>query len=88
MSEPVSPYLQRPLRSLDDALRDLGQTAGRPAAAPAGPGPIAPPATPSQQADTAMPPAGDRVTIGGQPVAIAPGSPPAAAAGGQVDVTA
>ena len=82
MVKPISPYLQRPLRSLDEALRDLERERAE-AQAKA-------PSRPDQSAESAGKPSNpkDMVTIAGQPVAIEPGTPVASPTGGQLDVKA
>ena len=83
MVKPVSPYLQRPLRTLEEALRELGQDtpgdAGR--AKPD----VAPPPAPAP-AKAATPK--DQVTIAGVDVPVEPGAPEAPTTGSQVDVKA
>ncbi len=78
MDKPVSPYLQRPLRTLEEAQRDLDQgsaAAGKPA--PTG----------GKPPKSAAPK--DTVTIGGQDVPIVSGNPgDDTKPGSQIDVTA
>ena len=71
--KPISPYLQRPLRTLEQAQRDL-ETQRQDAASGDTPAPQAPPPpTP----DTAGKPSNlkDIVNIGGKDVVIEPGPP-------------
>jgi hypothetical protein len=81
--KPISPYLLRPLRTLEEALRELDQgapesTAEPPqAAVPASPGDPAKPAAPR-----------DSVTIAGVDVPVAPGEPSPPPTGGQIDIKA
>lgn len=84
MVKPVSPYLQRPLRSLEEALRELGQEASGDAA-PAKPE-AARPAPAETPAKAATPK--DSVTIAGVEVAIEPAEPDTRPTGSQVDVKA
>jgi hypothetical protein len=81
MVKPVSPYLQRPLRSLEEVLRELGQ------APPGDAGPAASEAAPPQPADK-TPATTDSVTIAGVAVPVEPGERPASPTGSQLDVTA
>jgi hypothetical protein len=83
--KPISPYLQRPLRSLDEAQRDLERARAEADApsqaksppAPEPPAPAGKPATPQ-----------DSVTIAGQAVAIAPAEPVTPPTGSQLDLKA
>jgi hypothetical protein len=83
MVKPVSPYLQRPLRTLEEALRELGQDApgdagrAKPETAP-------PPPASAPKADTPK----DSVTIAGVDVPVEPGTPEVPATGSQLDVKA
>lgn len=82
MVKPVSPYLQRPLRSLEEALRELGQDApgqAKPQPQPAPKAPVTPakPGTPK-----------DSVTIAGVDVPVEPGTPETPTTGAQLDVKA
>lgn len=87
MVKPISPYLLRPLRTLEQAQRDLetqrqeGSSGGTPT--PQTPAPPRPD-TPEKSSNPK-----DIVTIGGQDVAIEAGAPAAQTApGSQVDVKA
>ena len=83
MVKPVSPYLQRPLRTLEEALRELGQDA--PGDAGRTTPDAAPPPTPAPaKAGTPK----DSVTIAGVDVAVEPAGPEAPTTGSQVDVKA
>ncbi len=77
----VSPYLLRPLRSLDEALRDLEAGKAPP------PPPAVPPNTTENREKSATTPQ-DTVTIAGEPVAVPPGEPTPPTTGGTVDVKA
>jgi hypothetical protein len=83
--KPVSPYLLRPLRSLQEALRELGQQA---------PDQAAPDASAKTQAESPPPPAPakttpqDTVTIGGVVQPIEPAEPTPPPTGTQLDVEA
>jgi len=85
--KPISPYLLRPLRTLEQAQRDLetqrqDASAGGPSTAPSGPAPT--PSTPEKPSNPK-----DIVTIGGQDVPVEPPAPPAQPApGSQLDVKA
>lgn len=83
MVKPISPYLLRPLRSLDDALREMEQRQGE---AETGPTPDAPAPPPEAAGKGATPT--DRVTIAGKDVAIEPTAPAADTPGRQVDLKA
>ena len=83
MVKPISPYLLRPLRSLDEAMRELeaqaeqerqarAQTEAGKQAADGGPK-----STPR-----------DTVTIAGKDVPVTPGEPTPPSTGGQLDVKA
>jgi hypothetical protein len=81
--KPISPYLLRPLRTLEEALRELGQGAPEPAAGPppeAVPTSLGNPATPANPQDS--------VTIGGVDVPVTAGEPTRPATGGQLDIKA
>ena len=86
MVKPISPYLQRPLRSLEEALRDL-ERARAEADAESRAKAAAVPDQPAPSAGTGAPPQ-DCVTIGGQTVAVAPGEPVTPPTSSQLDVTA
>ena len=83
MVKPISPYLLRPLRTLEAVLRELDQGTPEPSAeppaetVPAGPGDPTKPAAPQ-----------DSVTIGGVDVPVAPAEPSPPSTGGQVDIKA
>ena len=83
MVKPISPYLLRPLRTLEEALRELDQGAPEPATepspqpTPAGPDALAKPANPQ-----------DSITIGGVDVPVAPSEPSPPPTGGQLDIKA
>jgi hypothetical protein len=84
--KPISPYLLRPLRSLDQALRDLEREpveADTPSQTKSPPAPEPPPASAGKPGNPQ-----DTVTIAGQAVAIEPGAPVTPATGGQLDVKA
>ena len=81
MVKPISPYLLRPLRSLEEAMRDLEADAEREHQAKP------PPAAPAEGTAKAGNPK-DTVTIAGQDVAIPPAEPTVPVTGGQVDVKA
>ena len=81
MVKPISPYLQRPLRSLDQAMRDLEAEAERERRAKAGP------VEPVGDAGKGANPK-DTVTIAGQDVAIPPSQPAVPATGSQLDLEA
>jgi hypothetical protein len=78
MVKPISPYLQRPLRSLEQAMRDLDADRERERRAKAAPADgAAKAATPK-----------DTVSIAGQDVAIPPSEPAAPTTGTQLDLKA
>jgi hypothetical protein len=81
--KPISPYLLRPLRTLEEALRELGQGTPEPAADPL---PETVPAGPGAPATSANPQ--DSVTIGGVDVPVTPGEPAKPSTGGQLDIKA
>ena len=86
MVKPISPYLERPLRSLDEALRDLEREraeADPESATTSSPAPARPPENAGKSSNPK-----DLVTIAGQPVAIEPGAPTAPATGTQLDLKA
>ena len=83
MVKPVSPYLLRPLRTLAEVLRELGQPGSGETApdtrAKASPSPApAPAAAPKGPKDTVM--------IAGVAQPIAPAEPTPPSTGGQLDV--
>ena len=84
MVNPVSPYLERPLRTLEEALRELGQDA--PDSGRAKPETAPPPPPAATPAKTGSPK--DSVTIAGIDQAVAPGAPETPATGSQLDVKA
>ena len=86
MVKPISPYLQRPLRSLDEALRDLERERAE-AGPESGTTSSATPARSPENAGKSSNPK-DLVTIAGQPVTIEPGAPTASATGTQLDLKA
>ena len=81
--KPISPYLLRPLRTLEEALRELGQGAAGPAAEPPQ---EALPADPGDPGKAANPQ--DSITIAGVEVAVVAGEPPPPPTGGQLDIKA
>ncbi len=81
MVKPISPYLLRPLRTLEQAMRDLEADAERQRDAPAAA------TTPADDGAKGGNPK-DTVTIAGQDVAVEPGAPIPPTTGGQVDVKA
>ncbi|MBV8165673.1 MAG: hypothetical protein JO021_02695 [Alphaproteobacteria bacterium] len=83
MVKPVSPYLQRPLRTLEEALRELGQDAPGDAGRTA-PDAAPPPAPVPAKAGTPK----DQVTIAGVDVPIEPAAPETPTTGSQLDVKA
>jgi len=81
--KPISPYLLRPLRTLDEALRELDQGAPEPTADPTLE------AVPASPGDPARPaPPRDSVTIAGVDVPVTPGEPSPPSTGGQIDIKA
>jgi len=83
--KPISPYLQRPLRSLAEVLRELGQ----PASGETPPEPRAALPAPGGAPDPAAPaPAKDSVTIAGIDQPVEPGEPAPPPTGGQLDIEA
>jgi len=80
--KPISPYLLRPLRSLDDALREMERQ--REAEAAAVPDDVPPPPEAAGKGTTPT----DRVTIAGKDVAIEPAAPATDAPGRQLDLKA
>ncbi|MBI3516765.1 MAG: hypothetical protein HY060_22265 [Proteobacteria bacterium] len=86
MVKPISPYLQRPLRSLDEALRDLERERAQADAEAGAKPPQSPARTPETSGKSNNPK--DLVTIAGQPVAIEPAEPTAASTGSTLDVKA
>jgi hypothetical protein len=84
--KPISPYLLRPLRTLEDAVRELDQRLAGDASAEPSPHPPAEIATDTAPPKSANPK--DSVTIGGVDRPIAPSEPAAPPTGGQIDVKA
>ncbi len=83
MVKPISPYLLRPLRSLDEAMRELEAQAEQERQARA--------QTEAGQQTADNPPKSaphDTVTIGGKDVPVTPAEPTPPTTGGQLDVTA
>ena len=87
MVKPISPYLLRPLRTLEQAQRDL-ETQRQQGSSGGAPTPRSPaPPLPDTSGKSSNPK--DIVTIGGQDVAIEPGARPAnTVPGSQLDVKA
>jgi hypothetical protein len=81
--KPISPYLLRPLRTLEDALRELDQGAPEPAAEPTPQPAAASPGAPAQPANPQ-----DSITIGGVDVPVTPSEPSPPPTGGQLDIKA
>jgi hypothetical protein len=82
--KPISPYLLRPLRTLEVVVRELGQrTAGD---ASAEPSPQSPAEIAADKAPTNPANPKDSITIGGVDVPVEPGGPSAPSTGGQIDV--
>jgi hypothetical protein len=82
--KPISPYLLRPLRSLADVLRELGQQAS--GETPPEPRPTPPSAGEPDPAPQSPPK--DSVTIAGVTQPVEPGEPTPPPTGGQLDVKA
>ena len=82
MVKPISPYLQRPLRTLEEALRELDP--GTPDAASEQP--AEPPAPEPAAAKPANPK--DSITIAGKDVPVPAGEAPPPPTGGQLDIKA
>jgi hypothetical protein len=82
--KPVSPYLLRPLRTLAEALRELGQGAREPASDQPLPTASAGPDESSAQATNPR----DSITIGGVEMPVEPGEPTQPTTGGQIDIKA
>jgi hypothetical protein len=84
MVKPVSPYLLRPLRTLEAAQRDVEATDERERRRQA----EAPPPQPRPDGQTVPVDPQDTVSIAGQPVAVPAPTPAAPAAGARLDVKA